>query len=157
MKSSVSEPPNKLPGFSFSSALPPPSWVSVSRQLSVVLAVLSQLVGMAGAAASSDGVSSPLPSHSVAYDSQRVRKPVPHGSKVDIFATYADVFAEADEGFFTCRICVRFAEVTLRLVLAAGLACVRVAACSACDRPGLHRAGRPAPRPATTSPATPSG
>jgi hypothetical protein len=41
-----------------------------------------------------------------------VRKPVLHGSKVDIFATYADVFAEADEGFFTCRICVRFAAVT---------------------------------------------
>jgi hypothetical protein len=66
---------------------------------------------MAGAAASVDGVSSPLLSHSVAYDSQRVRKPVLHGSKVDIFATYADVFAEVDEGF-TCRICVRFAAVT---------------------------------------------
>ena len=42
----------------------------------------------------------------------RVRKPVLAGSKVDIFATYADVFVETSEGFYLCRICAREASVT---------------------------------------------
>jgi hypothetical protein len=48
----------------------------------------------------------------VSYGLLRVRKPVLAGSKVDIFATYADVFVETSEGFYLCRICAREASVT---------------------------------------------